>query len=61
MTFLTRRPASGGRLGVRLTVMTPLPEPQHDYWPSAMHQGDCMVCGNTQDHPVHRKERHDDA
>ncbi len=26
---------------------------QHAYWPSAMHQGDCMICGNIQDHPAH--------
>lgn len=25
----------------------------HDYNPSAMHQGDCLHCGNLQDHPIH--------
>jgi hypothetical protein len=25
----------------------------HAYFPSAMHQGDCNVCGNLQDHPMH--------
>jgi hypothetical protein len=25
----------------------------HAYWPSIMHMGDCMVCGNLQDHPLH--------
>lgn len=46
------------RMTTTLTVgPTPSPEPRHDYWPSAMHQGDCMVCGNAQDHPVHRDRK----
>jgi hypothetical protein len=28
---------------------------QHDYWPSAMHMGDCDICGNMQDHPLHKR------
>jgi len=26
---------------------------RHRYWPSYMHMGDCTVCGNLQDDPVH--------
>lgn len=26
---------------------------RHRYWPSYMHMGDCSVCGNLQDDPVH--------
>jgi len=29
----------------------------HDYAPSVMHMGDCNICGNLQDHPIHRKEK----
>jgi hypothetical protein len=27
----------------------------HNYVPSAMHMGDCNVCGNLRDHPIHRQ------
>jgi hypothetical protein len=26
----------------------------HEYAPSAMHMGDCDICGNLRDHPIHR-------
>jgi hypothetical protein len=25
----------------------------HDYVPSALHMGDCNICGNRRDHPIH--------
>lgn len=25
----------------------------HEYWPSWEHMGDCAVCGNVADHPIH--------
>jgi hypothetical protein len=28
---------------------------KHDYMPSAMHMGDCNICGHLQDHPNHRR------
>jgi hypothetical protein len=30
----------------------------HAYIPSALHMGDCMMCGHLQDAPIHRFERH---
>jgi 4-hydroxy-L-threonine phosphate dehydrogenase PdxA len=28
----------------------------HNYVPSAMHMGDCNVCGNLRDHPIHKED-----
>lgn len=27
----------------------------HHYWPSAMHMGDCHICGHLQHHPIHKR------
>lgn len=29
----------------------------HDYHPSAAHMGDCSICGNIRDHPIHSKQK----
>ena len=31
------------------------PVEPHDYVPSAMHMGDCMICGHLQNAPIHRQ------
>lgn len=34
----------------------PLPLEPHIYVPSAVHMGDCAICGNLQNSPIHARE-----
>jgi hypothetical protein len=45
---------AAGPLAVRSSVAADEMRP-HSYFPSTMHMGDCAVCGNVADHPLHKE------